>query len=375
MFLKSFKIIVCILAVALCLSGCMTHENLSDLTIVQGVGIDEDRGETKVSLQYLNLAKSGGVSEALQGNITYVASGKSVNISDAVATASKSLSKSIFFGQNKVLVFGGEYAKKHLSMGMDYLLRSVNSRPDVLVAMSEKKASEIIENKERGARIPAQNVYDLLIVGESNGLGASVTVNDLLNLYSDETSDVYMPVLSANEESVSCKGIGIFSKEQYVYTMNAFETFGFLFVNNNIKGGLITVSNENLGKVGVEIIKASVKNRADVKDGRITFCCDVKVEVVLDEVEKGVTISVDRQRIEAIEHLVSQKIETMCRSAIRVCFKHKSDPFMFGRYVSKADSKFYDSIKSNWRNTLPEIQIAVNAAAVLEKVNDNSSLG
>lgn len=375
MCLKSFKIIVCIIMIALCLSGCMSHEHLSDLTIVQGVGIDEDKGETKISLQYLNLSKSGGTNESLQGNITYVASGKSINISDAVAATSKSLSKSIFFGQNKVLVFGGDYAKKHLVQGMDYLLRSVNSRPDVLVAMSENEASKIIENKERGARIPAQNIYDLLIVGESNGLGASVTVNDLLNLYSDETSDVYMPVLTANKENVSCKGIGIFSEEQYVYTLNEFETFGFLFVNNNIKGGLVTAFSDELGRVGVEIINSTVKNKAVVRDGRITFCCNVCVELVLDEVEKGITTSVTQDRIKEIEKLVNRKIENMCSSAIRVCFEHKSDPFMFGRYVSKADSKYYSSIKNNWRNILPQIQVDIKVNSTLEKVNDNSSLG
>lgn len=361
--------------IALCFSGCMSHENLSDLTIVQGVGIDEDNGETKVSLQYLNLSKGGGANEALQGNITCVASGKSINISDAVSATSKSLSKSIFFGQNKVIVFGGEYAKKHLNSGLDYLLRSVNSRPDVLVAMSENDASRIIENKERGSRIPAENIYDLLNVGESNGLGASVSVNDLLNLYSDETSDVYMPVLSCDKESVSCKGIGIFSQEKYVYTLNEIETFGFLFVNNKIKGGLITVSNDELGKVGAEIIDSRVKNRAVVKDGKITFVCDVTVEIVLDEVEKGITTSVNAEKINEIEHLVDNKIKDMCTRAVKTCLQHKSDPFMFGRYVSKADFDYYNSIKYNWRNILPDIQIEVKADSTLQKVNDNSSIG
>ena len=40
-------------------------------------------------------------------------------------------------------------------------------------------------------------------MGEESGFGASVTTNELLNMYLDKTSDIYLPVVKAEKESVS----------------------------------------------------------------------------------------------------------------------------------------------------------------------------
>lgn len=370
--MRNFKIILSVFLIAICMSGCMKTQSLSDLTIVQGVGIDIEDDKTNVTLQYLNLSKSGGTTDSLSGNITAVADGKSTNISNALSAASKSLSKDIFFGQNKVIVFGSEYAKKSLDKGMDYLLRSVDSRPDVVVAMCDKNAKDVIENKEMGARIPAENIYDLLKIGEKNGLGAVVTVNDLLNLYSCETTDVYMPVLKSDKDKVSCTGIAVFSNEKYEYTLDEYESFGFLFVKDTIDGGTIVVKNDELGSVGLEIIRSSTSRDVEIKNGKIIFNCSIKVNLILDEVEKGITAAVDDNKIKIIQSLVNEKVKDMSIKALNVCFEHKSDPFMVGRYVSKCDKNFYNSVKSDWRNHLKNIEINVNVESQLYKINNNS---
>lgn len=370
--MKSFKIVICLLLVCLLFAGCESSQSLSDLTIVQGIGIDLEKKETKVSLQYLNLAQSGGSTDTLSGNITSTADGSASCISDAISSASKTLSQEIFFGQNKIIVFGSDYAEKSVEKGMDYLLRSVDSRPDVLVAISDGSAEDVISSKERDARVPAENIYNLLRVGEKNGLGAVVTVNDLLNLYSDETSDIYLPVIKPVDDNVQCEGIAVFSEEEYKTTLNENQTFGFLFVKNKIDGGAITVSNDELGSVGLEIINSKTRNSISIKNGRPVFNCNITVEFMLDEIEKGITAAVDEKKTKAIESLVNAKIKKMCMSAISTCFENKSDPFMVGRYTAKADDSYYSSVKKNWRDNLSDIEINITVHSSLEKVNDNS---
>lgn len=370
--MKSFKIGICLLLVCLLFAGCESSQSLSDLTIVQGVGIDLQQKDIKVSLQYLNLAQSGGSTDSLSGNITSNADGTADCISDAISSASKTLSQEIFFGQNKIVVFGSDYAQSSVEKGMDYLIRSVDSRPDVLVAISDGTAEEIINSKEKDARIPAENVYNLLRVGEKNGLGAVVTVNDLLNLYSDETSDIYLPVLKSDNDKVRCEGIAIFSKEQYQIILNGNQTFGFLFVNNKIDGGSLIVRNEELGIVGVEIVNSKTKNSVSVKNGKPVFNCNIKINFMLDEVEKGITTTVNDKRIKTIESMVNKRVKEMCMSAVTTCFVNKSDPFMIGRYTAKADNEYYDSVKKNWRNNLENIEINIKVSSDLQKVNDNS---
>ncbi|MFR6511516.1 MAG: hypothetical protein ACLUP7_05410, partial [Eubacterium sp.] len=72
---KAAQIIVCVCLAAGVLGGCQNAQGLSDLTIIQGVGIDKSDDKTKVSLQYLNLNKSSSA-DSIGDKITAVATGE-----------------------------------------------------------------------------------------------------------------------------------------------------------------------------------------------------------------------------------------------------------------------------------------------------------
>lgn len=369
--MKKIALIVLPLAIALVLSGC-GGRSLSDYTIVQGVGIDSSKNKTIVSLQYLNLAKSTGATDSLAGNITTVTHGESVNISDAIFSASIVLSQEIFFGQNKIIVFGSQYVRDDISTGLDYLLRSVDSRPDVVVAVSDSTASEIIKSGQQDARVPAESIYDLLSTGEKNGLGAIVTVNDLLRLYSSETSDIYMPVLKANKDNVACIGIAVFSNEKFALSLDKDKSLAFLIIKNKVEDASIVVNDDKLGNIGAELTSSGCKRYVTVDNGIITFHCDVKVEIILDDVQKGVTASVDQKLINGIEKLVQAKLKRNCYSLLNSCANAKSDPLEIGKYLDMYDDDLYKDYKSNWRDRLADIQYDVKVNVELTKINDSS---
>lgn len=369
---RIIKIASVILAVSLLFSGCCNGQRLSDLTIVQAVGIDKKDENTQISLQYLNLSKSTGSTESLSENITSVAYGTSNSISAAISTASKVLSQRVFFGQNKLVIFGSKYAQNNLTKGLDYLVRSVDSRPDVLVAISEDKASDVISCCENDTMLPANKIYELLKLGEETGLGASVTVNHMLNMYSEITSDIYLPVLSLNNKIVKCKGIAVFSQEKYKKTLTPFQSFGMLFINGNIKNGSLNVNNDALGNIGVEILSSKSKRSAYVSNGQLHFDIRIKLRIMLDEIERGTTTSVQHPETKTIESLVSEKVRRMCMSSVKECFSLGSDPFMMGKYLARDSEKQYNALKNNWRELLPYTSVSIKVTADLEKVNDNS---
>lgn len=369
---RIIKIVSVIIAVSLLFSGCCNGQRLSELTIVQAVGIDKKDDKTQISLQYLNLDKSTGNTESLSDNITTVAYGTSNSISSAISTASKVLSQRVFFGQNKLVIFGSEYVQDNLEKGLDYLVRSVDSRPDVLVAISEDKAYDVISCCENEIMLPASKIYELLKLGEETGLGASVTVNQMLGMYSEPTSDIYLPVLSLNEKVVKCKGIAVFSKEKYQKTLTPSQSFGMLFINGNIKNGSLSVKNDDLGNVGVEILSSKSKRSAYVSNGQLHFDIKIRLRLLLDEVEKGTTTSVQQPEVKMIESLVNKKVKQMCLSSVKECFSVGSDPFMTGKYLARDSEYQYNALKDSWREILPSAVVNVTVSTDLEKVNDNS---
>lgn len=368
--MKRISLIALPFILCLLLCGC-GGRSLSDYTIVQGVGIDKRDDMVSVSLQYLNLAKSNGATDSLTENITTVVDGESRDISDAVFSASKELSQEIFFGQNKLVVFGDEYIRDDISTGLDYLLRSVDSRPDVLVAVSDKKASDIIKSTQRDARIPSESIYDLIRTGEVNGLGVVVTVNDLLRLYSSKTSDIYMPVLRTRDDVTSCTGIAVFSNEKYAVSLDEQKTLAFLLMLDRVEDASMVVHSNELGNVGVELVSQSAKRSVSTIDGRVIFNCDIKVEIILDDVQRGVTANVNDDRIDEIERLVENRIVSDARAMLSLCSNAGCDPLEIGKYLAKENPSLYNSMKDAWRENLKDVEFNITSNARLSKVNDS----
>ena len=105
--LRSFKIIVCVVLVAVTLCGCMNSVNLKDIkdiVVVEGMGIDAVDDELELTLQTLNISSNSG-GEMPQGNMTINTTGSGKTIIDAISALSSNISKKLFFGQNKIIVF------------------------------------------------------------------------------------------------------------------------------------------------------------------------------------------------------------------------------------------------------------------------------
>lgn len=369
--MKGLKLLLLPLCFCLLLSGC-GGRSISDYTLVEGIGVDYDNGDTLVSIQYLNLAGSTGATDSLTKNITTVTTGKSANISDAIFSASKQLSQEIFFGQNKLVVFGSKYIRNDISLGLDYLLRSVDSRPDVIVATSDTTGDDIIRSTQHDARVPVESLYDLLKTGEENGSGAVVTVNDLLRLYSSTTSDIYLPVLGISGENAVCKGIAVFSNEKYVLTLDDDKTLAFLMMQGRVRDASMVVKSNSLGNVGVEIIRDDAKRYVTIDNGKIVFHCRIKAEIILDDIEKGITSNVNQKRIDEIEHLVSKKLKNDAISTLAICSNNGCDPLEIGKYLAKSNINAYNAYSNDWRNNLKSISFDVTTNVELTKINDST---
>ncbi|MBQ9531113.1 MAG: Ger(x)C family spore germination protein [Eubacterium sp.] len=369
-----FKIIVCVMAVSLTFSSCTkTSKRINDLTIVQALAVDGNENNAEVSLQYLNLFAGSSASDQLSGNITSLTKGKGSNISEAVFNTSKTVSNDVFFGQNKLIVFGFDWSKNNVSSGIDYLLKSKDSRPDVLAVIGYPSAEEIVRSKEKSAQIPAENIYSLIKLGEENGHAAAVTVADILNLYNDETSDIFFPVLKAEKDNVKCIGTAVFSGDKYAAFLGEEETFAFLTVKNRFKRGIITFDVPNIGKVSVEVTSSRAKKSIEIKNSKIIFRIKIKTRLIINEAGKTVKKPLKEEDNILIQTACEKKLESICNSTVKKCFNNRSDPFMCARYLYYEDIGLYNKLKDNWQNYLNNIEVKSEVSSSLQRVSNNTA--
>lgn len=370
--LKKISLLLLSVVMLFSFSSCNSATNLSDMSVAQGVSIDCSGEFTRVCVQFLDLSKGSATSDGVDNNITSVTGGSGENISKAVSNASAGLTGPIFFGQNKIIVFGDEYAKLGLDGIGDYALRAVDSRPDVLVALCNENAEKVIRSKQENAKIPAQSLYDMIKTGERVGLSISISANELMNAYSDETSDVCLPCLSVNDEKTYCNGIVIFSSQKPAALLDDGETFGFLLMNNLIKGGALNVYDEKLGNVSFEIKSTKIKKTASPIGETIEFDCKLKAKLILNNTQKGIVVKTSEEDISRLEVLANKELERLCTDAVKKCLESKSDALFIGKMLAKSDFDAYNKMKNNWRENLENVKFNIDASSEIELISDNS---
>ena len=365
--MKIIKISAVAVSICLMLSSCAgAPGKINELTVVQALFVDSNEGKTKTGLQYLKLSSSE--SDEAGSDKTGIVYGSGKSISSAVSDASRRIPNEIFFGQNKIVVFGMSYAQGGIDKGIEYLLKNKASRPDVVAAISISDTEDIIKSSAFSSEIPAESIYNLLRLGEKNAQCAAVTVCDLLNLYNDETSDIYFSVLKANKKQVMCGGIAVFSNEKYAKTLNEGETLGFLLVKNRVKNAQTEINADSLGTLSLKLTEAKSKRRVEVKNRRIYFCTDIKLKCEINESEFPMDKRLSESEYRIIQKACEEKIKALCLGAINECFKNKSDPFMTARYLYKEDPSLYNSLKSTWRENLKSINVKVGVEAEIIKL-------
>lgn len=370
--MKIFKIIAAVIFICLLFTGCSERKDLSELSIVEGMGIDYIDNEINVTVQTLNLSKEGQGAEALSGNVTMNTTGKGSNISSAIENATEKLSKKIFFGQNRIIVFGKGMAENYIDKNIDYLLRSSDSRSDVKICIAEEEASKVMESKENNALVPSESITSLLEMGEESGFGASITTNELLNFYLDKTSDIYIPVVKAEKESVSVAGIAIYDKQNLVSILEKNETFGFLMLSNKIKTGFLTVKSDELGEIGVDIIKSKTKTYASYEDGKLVFHAKIKSDLMLDAVEEGHITTLTKKHLNDIQKLVENKMIENCSLAFTECVNKGSDCLRVGENLAMYSPGAYAELSDNWKAYFKDAVLDIEADCRLKKINENS---
>lgn len=373
--MKNFKIIIlAVMILSLC-TGCMNQTNLKDLLVVEGLAIDYADEKIEMTIQILNTAKSTGT-EKQPGNMTINVTQKGETVFDAQKNLTKAVSKKIFFAHNKVIVFGRELCEKGFKDRIDYFLRSNDSRPDVALCMADGDALEIMKNTENDTHVPVENIVYIINNGQESGNSIYVSVEDMLNAYTDKTTQICLPVIKEQKDNdnSSLNGIALFRDDKLVWILDEKETLGFMLMSGKIKNCIVSYSDEKLGFVGVEIMSPKTSKRVSVSENGVSFNVDIKAKLMINEVEKGTKNSLDKKDIDRICSNVEKKLTTCCHYAFNACQKYDSDCIRVGEYLAKDSPRDYEIMADDWDRYFKTVKLNCKTDVKLKKLSDNTQL-
>ena len=224
------KKILLLLIIPFCLSGCYDYNQLNDLAIISGIGIDYEDEEFKVTFEIISTKKEG---ETSGSSNTYYVTSTGENIVYAFTQASNKLDKVPYFEHVEIVVFSNRVAEEHMEDCIDYLIRTERLRNEFYTAIAEDSAEDLISASSKDHPIVSSYLVKLLEFNKETYNSAyyihfTKTVNSMLS----EGEDAMMPVFKVKDDVIELSGLGVFKDFDLVYTFNNKESSILNLLNN-----------------------------------------------------------------------------------------------------------------------------------------------
>lgn len=360
---------VCLLlsiAVSFSLSGCWSYRGLNEITIVAGVGIDKDpiSGSFHLACELIDLATSGK-----EGGVkAKIVESDGKTIFDAVRNAKKRLLNKLYWGNTQIVVIGNELAKQgDVGTVVNWFLNDAECREtiDILVSQ-EKTAKQILTIDGLDNSVVS---YEIKKIIDSDSITTAsirgVQLFKAFNTLREPGISLALPMFhcTVNDEAsvVEANGEAVFKGEKMVGGLSADETKDYLFVVDDINGGVLTLSSapEILPDISLEIATNKTKRSYSYSQGKVKFMIQTNTDVYLDEVAENMDL-LDEQKISKIEAAAASMLENSISAVIKkMQTQYNSDIFGFGHMIYQKDPKLWEQIESKWDNLFPTAQVQV----------------
>ncbi|MBR4949916.1 MAG: Ger(x)C family spore germination protein [Clostridia bacterium] len=304
------------------LSGCKSKAEIKDLSIVDALGIDmEEDGTVNLTFQFYK-APSGDAKD--EGKVEYYeASGETVR--DALINAEILGNKKIYMSHNNIIIVGEETARMGFSKFTDAFERSRDIRENVIVVISDGKASEVMKTeKESNEGGQNESLKKMILNYKDNTKAYKITLLEICENLKNESRDFFVPIIKKGDsKKIKTEGIALFKEDKMVGKLSEGESFGIIFLRSKGTQGIVIVENP-LGQEG-EISLDFIKTKTKIKKENDKIKIQVQSSGRIWETTANIDFT-DIKILEKLEEEFENKIKDMIKTAIeKATFSAGSD--------------------------------------------------
>ncbi len=387
---QRFKIYVVILLIIIpgFLSGCWDSKELNKLLIVSGLGWDINLDTGAVTMTYQSIIPSeikgsssnSGGGEQKGGNALHtiqldLSTGSSPY--DALNRYTQHGSRIPNYQHTQVYVFGRDGAEQGIYRFIDTINRNPLGRSNVLMVVSEKKASDILGIQDGMENIQAFGMAAEIKLSAAFSKYPEVTSIEFATRLMSETTAPIVPIVGIFEETglkgekiqkIRITGTAVFKMDKMIGRLNEQESSGLLWVINKIKKGNVMIPEASL-----EIIKSESKIIPELQDDKIKITIKIHEESNLLEYKVHQDMNFDI--LHELEKEQAKEIRSQVMSTVKKSFSLDADVFGFGEAVHRKYKKEWKELKPLWDELYPDIEVVVKVETHINEIGTiNKSL-
>ena len=377
------KIFLIILIIFALISFCSCESpgtELSELMIMQGIGVDVTADGYRVCVEILNNEQSGSPGgDGNSENKTKIYSADGDSVADALRKLITKSGNLPLFAHNRVIIIGEAATRDKLTDVIDFFERNYDSRASQLLCVAKKAtAEEIIRAKLLSDGVKSEILENLLEESFNQSLVPRVRIIDAVNYLKDETSFLCMPSIkiekSGENENYVLDGCALFGKDSRLASYIDSETAeGVAFLNDKIEKGVITAQLPNLQNATFLINKGKTTVRISEENGVLHYMVHIKISCDLDEVEGAEYFNKDNGVLETFQRAAGEKVCALSENTLMVLKENKGgDAVRFGRRLRLSNPDLYKKYKNDWANTFKQTKTSITADVTIRRIGEET---
>lgn len=356
-----------ILLLLIPLSGCWDYRGLDELTIVTGVAIDKKPEEDIYQLTYEIVDLIEPIKEKGPNRKLIESEGKT--IFEAVRNAKRRVSNKLYFGHSELIIICEEIARNEdLNVVLDFFTRDSECRDTINVVVSqEKTARDIIASEGIGHTVITNEILEILEDDKKiTSSILSVELYRLFNIMGAEGKELALPafhiVQNDGKPTAETNGTAVFKDNKLVGFLSPEESKYFLFIVNEIEGGIFTVaSSGQRPNISFEIYNNDTNLSFEYKDEKLKIKIKTTTVVFLGEFMRQFA-PLDEKELNALEETAEKELEDKIRNVVKkLQTEFGSDIFGFGNMIYKKDFRLWRQLKDNWDEHFKSLDLEVEA--------------
>lgn len=353
---------------------------LSELMIMQGIGIDSVDGGYNVCVEILNNEQSGSPGgDGTSENKTKIYSATGETVGQALHSLVTKSGNLPLYAHNRVVVIGEAAANENLADILDFFERDFDSRPSQLICVAKnEKAENIIRAKLLSDSIKSEILENTLEESYNQSLVPKVRIIDAINYLKDETTVICIPAVkiekSGENENYELDGCALFGKDRsFSKYIDSVSASGIAFLSNDIKEGIIVAGLPNSRNATFLINKGKTDYDVSEENGKLHFKVRISLSCDLDEVEGEEFFNADNGVLRDLENAAGASIcKTAENTAIVLKQENSGDAVRFGRVLRLKNPELYKKYKSNWEEAFKGCKISLSVDITLRRIGEET---
>ncbi|QCJ41324.1 Ger(x)C family spore germination protein [Bacillus sp. S3] len=377
--MKRKKLLIIFFSSLILLTGCWNRRELNELSIVVGLGIDQENGQYLITAQVVNPSEIASKKGGSGKTPVVVYQSKGETLFEAVRKITTVAPRKLYFAHLRILIFGEEVAKKGIGDIIDALLRDSEVRNDFYITVTKNSsAADVLKVLTPLEKIPANSLFaSLEVSAKSWSPTEGVT---LVQLVSNMVSDGINPILTGVEilgkvsegettknveqtqpkAILQYKGLAIFKQDKLIGWMNERDSRAVHFALGKVKSSVGNVICPDGGKAVIEVVDTKAKINTKMSKGEPRGSIKLKVQGNVAEIEcKGLDLT-NPASISYLEKESEKNLTQIINTTIQHAQNNfRSDIFGFGEALFRSEPNDWKKYKKNWDQTFSKMPVTV----------------